>query len=93
MFCKPNLDFRLFLTEDGSSKGDVMLQSPDYPSLHIRKRRFMTSDLIDCLPLPEKRHNTVSYVCGPPRMTDYVVSFLKSQDGIIEENVLCEKWW
>jgi hypothetical protein len=36
---------------------------------------------------------TMFYVCGPPNMTDEIVTFLKEQDNVVPENVLCEKWW
>ncbi|KAM3415923.1 hypothetical protein BST61_g9415 [Cercospora zeina] len=39
------------------------------------------------------RSGTVCYVCGPPKMTDEVVGFLKGLEGMDEKNVLCEKWW
>lgn len=37
--------------------------------------------------------SSVFYVCGPPDMTDEIVKFLKEQDTIKPERVLCEKWW
>jgi len=37
--------------------------------------------------------NTVFYICGPPSMTDEMVEFLKAQDNVDAEKVLCEKWW
>jgi len=36
---------------------------------------------------------TVFYVCGPPDMTDEIVAFLKEQENVVPEQVLCEKWW
>lgn len=36
---------------------------------------------------------TVAYVCGPPNMTDELVSFFQDDMGIPKERVLCEKWW
>ncbi|CZT16829.1 related to NADH-cytochrome b-5 reductase [Ramularia collo-cygni] len=39
------------------------------------------------------RASTLSYVCGPPQMTDHFVKLLKSQPGMSEDRVLCEKWW
>jgi hypothetical protein len=36
---------------------------------------------------------TVFYVCGPPDMTDEMVEFLKGQDNVEADKVLCEKWW
>ncbi|KAF1913504.1 hypothetical protein BDU57DRAFT_455224 [Ampelomyces quisqualis] len=37
--------------------------------------------------------NTVFYVCGPPDMTDEIVEFLKAQEAVDADRVLCEKWW
>lgn len=37
--------------------------------------------------------STVFYVCGPPNMTDEFVKFLKEQDSVDPDRVLCEKWW
>jgi NAD(P)H-flavin reductase len=37
--------------------------------------------------------STVFYVCGPPDMTDEIVEFLKAQDAVDPDKVLCEKWW
>ncbi|KAF2034535.1 hypothetical protein EK21DRAFT_56737 [Setomelanomma holmii] len=37
--------------------------------------------------------STVFYVCGPPDMTDEIVQFLKEQQNVVPEHVLCEKWW
>ena len=36
---------------------------------------------------------SVFYVCGPPDMTDEIVKFLKEQEHVILDRVLCEKWW
>jgi hypothetical protein len=41
----------------------------------------------------EEAKATVFYVCGPPDMTDEVVAFLKEQQNVVPEHVLCEKWW
>lgn len=41
----------------------------------------------------EEAQSTVFYVCGPPAMTDAVVKFLKEQQHVVPERVLCEKWW
>jgi Na+-transporting NADH:ubiquinone oxidoreductase subunit NqrF len=41
----------------------------------------------------EERESSLYYVCGPPFMTDYVVDFLRQQDGVNPDSVLCEKWW
>jgi NAD(P)H-flavin reductase len=36
---------------------------------------------------------TVAYVCGPPDMTDELVSFLQDGMEMPKGRVLCEKWW
>lgn len=93
IFCRPSQDLRLYLTGDGLPKGDLQPQGPEYPCVHLSRRRFLPDDLINCLPSPERRRNTVVYVCGPPQMTDEVVDFLKGLEGMLEQRVLCEKWW
>ncbi|KAL6712643.1 hypothetical protein ACN47E_000520 [Coniothyrium glycines] len=37
--------------------------------------------------------STVFYVCGPPDMSDSIVKFITEQPAVVEEHVLCEKWW
>ena len=46
------------------------------------------NDVVD-----DKRKGILAYVCGPPSMTDWAVSTLKSMSDIDEKKVLCEKWW
>jgi len=41
----------------------------------------------------EQTHSSVFYVCGPPDMTDSIVKYLREQDYVAPERVLCEKWW
>lgn len=41
----------------------------------------------------DEARSSVFYVCGPPEMTDSIVDFLKIQEPIHPERVLCEKWW
>lgn len=93
IFCRPNQDLRLYLTGDRHPESDLTPQSPEYPGVHLFRRRFLPDDLINGLPSPERRHATIVYVCGPPQMTDEVVEFLTGLEGMSEERVLCEKWW
>ncbi|KAH8719443.1 hypothetical protein GQ44DRAFT_775365 [Phaeosphaeriaceae sp. PMI808] len=37
--------------------------------------------------------STVFYVCGPPDFTDEINQFLKQQQDVTADHVLCEKWW
>jgi hypothetical protein len=41
----------------------------------------------------EEASSSVFYVCGPPQMTDSIVDWLKKQENVRPERVLCEKWW
>jgi ferredoxin-NADP reductase len=41
----------------------------------------------------KEAQSTVFYVCGPPDMTDEMVDYIKKQDNVVPERVLCEKWW
>lgn len=59
----------------------------------IHHRRITHEDLISALGPVEERRGVVAYVCGPARMTDEFVDVLQGADGMIEERVLCEKWW
>ena len=83
--------FSLYLTEHQPSTSNEWLSNST--TLRYYPRRFGLNDLIDYLPALEKRLDTVAYVCGPPRMTDDVVAFLKGLEGISPEQILCEKWW
>ena len=93
ILCRPSQELHLYLTGDGHPKGNLEPQDPEFPCVHLSRRRFLPDDLLSCLPSPEKRPNTVVYVCGPPQMTDEVVEFLKGLEGMLEGRVLCEKWW
>ncbi|KAF6240531.1 hypothetical protein HO173_001199 [Letharia columbiana] len=59
----------------------------------IEYRRFEQKDLETALGPVEERGNTVAYVCGPPRMTDWAVDVLNRSKGMDQARVLCEKWW
>jgi NAD(P)H-flavin reductase len=56
-------------------------------------RRLTKADVLTVLGGFGKRQRTVCYVCGPPSMTDELVRFLRSLDGLEASRVLCEKWW
>jgi len=56
-------------------------------------RRFSEEDLLNAIGPVEKRGGTVAYICGPPTMTDWAVAKLKGAEGMLEQRVLCEKWW
>lgn len=65
---------------------------------YLNYGRIQGRDLVRALERKEgekevKREKTVCYVCGPPAFTDWAVEFLKKQDGMSEDRVVCEKWW
>lgn len=62
-------------------------------ALSVSERRFEHKALVSSLGSEGERGNTVTYVCGPPGMTDEVVNVLRKVDGMKKENVLYEKWW
>ena len=59
----------------------------------VEKKRISGSDLLDALGPIKERKGTVCYICGVPTMTDAFVEKAKNAEGMVEENVLCEKWW
>lgn len=93
----PNVSLSLFLT--GTGDGGVI----EHGRLPNRTfgRRITEPDLVRAIdgfkePVFGAKHdraNTACYVCGPPKMTDEIVEFLRKQEGMAEERVLCEKWW
>lgn len=87
--CYVQLD--LFLT--GVSV-DQLSKATELPSSNVKSSRITNADLEAALGHDiETRKSTVCYICGPPRMTDQFVEYLKGRDGMDEKRVLCEKWW
>ncbi|KAL1311169.1 hypothetical protein AAFC00_001368 [Neodothiora populina] len=85
---KTNLE--LFLT--GASKDEISKATGLPSDVHLG--RITPSDLDNALGHDiQRRTKTLAYVCGPPRMTDEIVSYLASREGMTGERVLCEKWW
>lgn len=61
---------------------------------YVENRRVIDEDVVSTLGEQNAtRSQTVSFVCGPPAMTDHLVMLLKSQDSINPGQVYCEKWW
>src|SRR6266480_1965383 len=77
----------LFITGDYEK-----LEDPEELPWHFT-RRLTAADVLTVLGDFGKRQGTVCYVCGPPSMTDELVRFLNSLDGLEASRVLCEKWW
>ena len=82
----------MFLTSPQSAK-------TFHPAEEIEKgvptvrRRLQEGDILESLPSIEARSRMAAYVCGPPLMTDHLVSYLQGLDGVAAERILCEKWW
>ena len=57
------------------------------------KRRIQEEDLLETLGPAEERGSTVCYICGVPTMTDQFIDQARKAEGMLEENVLFEKWW
>ncbi|KUJ21464.1 ferredoxin reductase-like protein [Mollisia scopiformis] len=83
-------DLRIFFTGGRSSNGDVEIQGQ---TITTRRRRVTDQDLLEALGPVEERKDTVCYICGVPTMTDEFVEKAKKAEGMLEENVLFEKWW
>jgi len=68
------------------------LEDPEELPWHFT-RRLTKPDVLTALGDIGRRQRTVCYVCGPPSMTDELVCFLNSLDGLEASRVLSEKWW
>ncbi|CAK4031626.1 oxidoreductase NAD-binding domain-containing 1 [Lecanosticta acicola] len=92
----PSVTLSMFLTGTGY---DGVIEHGKLPN-RTYGRRINRSDLLNALDGYQQnvsgakhRDKTACYVCGPPRMTDELVEFLRKQEGMTDERVLCEKWW
>ncbi|KAI9656573.1 MAG: hypothetical protein M1821_004780 [Bathelium mastoideum] len=61
--------------------------------MDLHQRRFGQEDLRRALGPVQERKGVFCYVCGPQRMTDEVVARIRNEEGIVSDQVLCEKWW
>lgn len=86
---KEGTKVRVELFDTGSSEAEEVGDG----CVKRRKGRIKKEDLIEALGSVDGRRKTVVYVCGVPGMTDEFVDFLRSQQGMEEKRVLCEKWW
>lgn len=91
-----NVTFSLFLTGTGSDEGGL-IEDGKLPNRTFA-RRMQEYDIQQALngfraDVATSRARTVAYVCGPPKMTDELVSLIGRQDGMSPDRVLCEKWW
>ncbi|KAF7913320.1 hypothetical protein BELL_0147g00050 [Botrytis elliptica] len=85
-------DLQLFAT--GSSHNTTKLLKTNAKSnIEAHHRRISNKDIDLALGTMEERSRTIVYICGPPTMTDSMVSYIRNLPGIDPSRVLCEKWW
>lgn len=92
-----NVTLTCFLTGLGD---EGIIEHGKYPN-RTYGRRITGTDLLRAIDgerpnmfgVEHDRKRILSYVCGPPAMTDEFVAFLRKQTGMSEDRVLCEKWW
>ncbi|TGO18230.1 hypothetical protein BTUL_0011g00360 [Botrytis tulipae] len=85
-------DPQLFTT--GSSHNTIELSKTNATSnIETHHRRISNNDIDLALGTVEERSRTIVYICGPPTMTDSMVSYVQNLPGMDPLRVLCEKWW
>lgn len=75
------LDLRLFSSRSAETGG--------LPG-SISQRRMTEADLDKVI--AEGKEDTLFYVCGPAKMTDWVQQYLLDQ-GVLKDLVQTERWW
>ena len=61
--------------------------------MELLHHRIELEDLRKALGPVKERKNMFCYVCGPRGMTDEIVARVRNEDGVVLDQVLCEKWW
>ncbi|TGO82435.1 hypothetical protein BPOR_0832g00050 [Botrytis porri] len=85
-------DLQLFAT--GSSHDTIKLLKTNAKSnMESHHRRMSNLDIDLALGTMAEKSQTIVYICGPPTMTDSMVSYVRNLPGIDPLRVLCEKWW
>ncbi|KAL5340819.1 hypothetical protein BJX70DRAFT_396513 [Aspergillus crustosus] len=88
------ITLNLFLTNLEKQSSQILDQSLE--DLTVHSRRISQDDLREAVsgtdgnPSPSE---TVSYVCGPPKMTDEIVNAITELLHGQKERVYFEKWW
>lgn len=89
-----HIALKLFLTNLHEESAPRL--SEPVPDLTIQARRLQPEDLRQALRGSDgviRPEETVCYLCGPPRMTDEIVSTLRALLGDGQERIFFEKWW
>ncbi|MCJ1391217.1 hypothetical protein MMC18_004079 [Xylographa bjoerkii] len=89
----PNRTLELYLTGLSNASHVGEINGSPTKDVSVRTRRISHEDLTTALGPVKERKEVVTYVCGPAKMTDEFVNVLKSAEGMMEDRVLCEKWW
>jgi hypothetical protein len=76
--------------EKGGSEEKVLVA---WKEIEVTRRRIAGTDFLDALGPVEERGGTVCYICGVPGMTDEFVEKARKAEGMVEGNILFEKWW
>ncbi|KAF5877787.1 putative oxidoreductase nad-binding domain-containing protein 1 protein [Botrytis fragariae] len=85
-------DLQLFAT--GSSQDTIKLsKTTPNSNMETHHQRISNNDIDLILGTMEEKSRTIIYICGPPTMTDSMVSYIRNLPGIDPSRVLCEKWW
>lgn len=85
----PNVTLSCFLTGLGD---EGAIEHGKLPNRTFG-RRLIEADLVRALGPAHDRQNTVSYVCGPAKMTEEIVDVIRRQEGMDDDRVLLERWW
>ena len=92
---RPQFHLSLFLSGGPSRSFLSELQSR---CCSVQVRRLEEKDVAQAVSSSESDSRSgdngmVCYVCGPPKMTDHFVEYLKQHPKVLKERVFCEKWW
>ncbi|KAF7881952.1 uncharacterized protein EAF02_006640 [Botrytis sinoallii] len=85
-------DLRLFATGSPHNTTEL-LKTNAKSNIETHHRRISNNDIDLALGTMEERPQTIVYICGPPTMTDSMVSYIRNLPGIDPSRVLYEKWW
>ena len=100
-FAKPDHQLTLFQTSASSDKGNGLAAThvqeqgirQAIENVFLKNVRMSERDMEIALGPVNRRADVLAYVCGPPKMTDWAVAYLRAAEGMKSEQVLCEKWW
>jgi len=83
-------ELSVFLTGTTKEKQETEVKGQ---KIIVKRRRISKTDLLEALGPVEDRTSTACYICGVPTMTDEFIENAKKAAGMLDDNVLFEKWW